>query len=80
MTLKEIMTELGAIDVNGFFGFHNDSPLLDVCPTLLEDDGMGYGVNDEYITCVNPPLEDGENIFWFRTKENKDRIKEIENS
>lgn len=53
MTLREILIEMGSLQENGLIGFKTDDPILDVYPKVLEDDGMGYGVNARYITEVN---------------------------
>lgn len=49
MTFREILESLGSKKIE-----HNtytiDDSILDSYPRLLEDDGMGYGVNEQYIT------------------------------
>lgn len=50
MTLREMLLKLGFIEQEpGHFHILN-TELLDSYPVTLEDDGMGYGVNDRYIT------------------------------
>ena len=49
-TLREVLTELGFKDEDGKFCINSNDKILDAYPRLLEDDGMGYGVNEEYIT------------------------------
>lgn len=67
MKLKDILKELGFID-NGekIFLPHTEEndKLLNAYPRLLKDDGMGYGVDEEYIcTAENDVFEEtiGEN-------------------
>lgn len=49
-TLRELLDELGFEEKDGFIRISNDSKLLDAYPRLLSDDGMGYGVDEYYIT------------------------------
>ena len=58
MPLKEILERLGIYDYK-----IQDEKLLDTCPLLLTDDGMGYGVSEAYITEVNVA---GDKIIMFR--------------
>ena len=48
MTVREILERLGVTDYK-----IEDEHILDLYPRLLEDDGMGYGVNTQYITEVS---------------------------
>lgn len=48
-TLREVLTQLGFEDKDGKFSIQSNAEILDAYPRLLEDDGMGYGVNEEYI-------------------------------
>lgn len=55
LTLRELLTEIGfeiseCEDKIDFVCGHLDRNLLDAYPMLLEDDGMGYGVNEKFIT------------------------------
>ena len=49
-TLREILTEIGFKEKDGVFGIDISNDILDAYPRLLTDDGMGYGVNERYIT------------------------------
>ena len=73
MTLREIIKKLGityTLD-NGDEIIRSDRKhLLDAYPIILEDDGMGYGVNPQYITIVDTNVyedkglkKNGFNIF-----------------
>lgn len=54
LTLREILIKLGFKEIKeGTFEIIDTSNLLDAYPCLLEDDGMGYGINEEYITEVS---------------------------
>lgn len=55
MTLREILVSLGAQVVStesghSFLAIENTNPILDAFPRILEDDGMSYGVNAQFIT------------------------------
>lgn len=51
MTLRDILESIG-FEKNdaGEYAIKADNPILDAYPKLLEDDGMAYGVNEQYIT------------------------------
>ena len=53
MNLREILKRLGFKENKNSFSISKKNKLLDAYPCLLEDDGMGYGVNAEYITEVS---------------------------
>jgi len=50
MTYREILESLGFEHKDGFYRIPDDAELLDIYPVTLEDDGMGYGVNNKFIT------------------------------
>lgn len=52
MTLKEILMELGFTENEGKLSIDSNNEILNAYPRLLTDDGMGYGVDEEYITEV----------------------------
>lgn len=50
-TFRELLEDLGAVEGdNDFIGFDVKDPILDICPQKLSDDGMGYGINEEWFT------------------------------
>lgn len=70
LTLEEILQEMGAIKVrdiegNDILGFNSNDSILNSYPRTLEDDGMGYGVNEKFITSVD---RNGDNINIFLDK------------
>lgn len=68
LTLREILSRLGAIEQgNDFIGFDTNDPILDICPCRLTDDGMGYGVNAEWI--VDADSDNKKYINFFTEKE-----------
>ena len=85
MTLWEILRELGFKKEDGKIVGEINEDFLNCYPRLLEDDGMGYGVNSEYICEVNPDniYEDPDlhvpvfNIFHQEYRQ--DIIDEMEN-
>ena len=56
LTLRQVLKELGFEEKDGVISMKGDNPLLDAYPRLLTDDGMGYGVMPEYMTCGDPNL------------------------
>lgn len=80
ITLREILTRLGAEKSydGSVFGWDVNDPLLDMCPTVLEDDGMGYGINEKYIVDANCTVKDGEYTsfhIWVDTENNNKELK-----
>ena len=76
-TLKEILEELGAEiitketgteETTSYIGFPLDSPLLNKYCRSLEDDGMGYGIEERWITNVDN-LDGQDIINVWREKE-----------
>lgn len=53
LTLREMLTKLGFEEEDGKLTIPSDADILDAYPTLLVDDGMGYGVDKEYIVEVD---------------------------
>lgn len=72
MCLREILESLGGKLIEDKIVFDNNSPLMDVYPILVKDDGMGYGVDEEYITEVSIDEDEGKWITIFREKEKKE--------
>ena len=70
-TLKEILITLGfSEDSDGYIKMKSDDKLLSCYPKVLNDDGMGYGVNPTYIIEANKQIyadsdlkEDVFNVF-----------------
>lgn len=51
LTFKELLNDLGfKPNENGDIVIPSDSPLLEAYPSVLTDDGMGYGIREGYIT------------------------------
>lgn len=65
MTLKELLLDLGGKEEDGKIIFDANDPSMKVYPTLLEDDGMGYGINEQCIV---------EADVFKSNKENDDTI------
>lgn len=53
MSYRDILDAIGFTEVDGKYQISADASVLDTCPMILDDDGMGYGVNQRYITCVS---------------------------
>lgn len=65
LTLKEILTQLGfEINKTNDIIYLNlnetNNKLLGSYPILLEDDGMGYGINPQFITLVDKEIYEEE--------------------
>lgn len=70
-TLREILGQLGFKEKDGFYGLPNDDKLLDAYPRLLEDDGMGYGVDEYYLCDGDADVYDTEIDYLKRIERNK---------
>ena len=46
MNLREILLALGGQQDGNFIKFPSNTPLMDIYPRILVDDGMGYGVDE----------------------------------
>ena len=62
MTVREILDALGVYD----YKIKNEN-VLDKYPLLLKDDGMGYGVYEQYINEVS--CRDDDSVVMFREEE-----------
>ena len=85
LKFRDILLQLGFEDTeDGFLLRHNkeNDKLLDSYPLLFEDDGMAYGINEQYVTDVdNEIYEDavGENkINVFNIFRDRYHEKEVE--
>jgi hypothetical protein len=58
MNLKEILLALGFEESDGKLSISVDDEILDAYPRILEDDGMGYGVDECYIVEVDNSVYD----------------------
>ena len=77
-TLREILGQLGFKEKDGVFGIDDNDELLDAYPRLLEDDGMGYGVNEYYLCDGDADVYDTEIDYLKRIE--KDKIIEIDST
>lgn len=68
------MDELGLVDENGEVHIKSDNPILDVFPIRVCDDGMGYGIDDQYFTSASYT---DEKIIFFTEKYDEDSVKSI---
>lgn len=82
-SLREILKELG-LRVNGSqVSGEIPEKVLDSYVAILEDDGMGYGINKKYVTCVDtshPYLDvdlDKSIVNIFRTSYDKEKVARI---
>ena len=67
MNLREILLALGGQQDGNFIKFPSNTPLMDICPRILVDDGMGYGVDENVIVSVDiDPQDEYINIFRER--------------
>ena len=67
MNLREILLALGGQQDGNFIKFPSNTPLMDIYPRILVDDGMGYGVDENVIVSVDiDPQDEYINIFRER--------------
>ena len=67
MNLREILLALGGQQAGNFIKFPSNTPLMDIYPRILVDDGMGYGVDENVIVSVDiDPQDEYINIFRER--------------
>ena len=70
MSFKDILLKLGAVynlNTNKYEIEKTDK--LDTYPVVLEDDGMGYGVNPQYIVEMEAPGEIFNSQIWLSHKD-----------
>lgn len=67
INLREILLALGGQQDGNFIKFPSNTPLMDIYPRILVDDGMGYGVDENVIVSVDiDPQDEYINIFRER--------------
>lgn len=76
MTLRELLKELGFQQDGNSIIINSDNPILDLYPKRLTDDGMGYGIGEEYMTEVS--TDNKEYLFIFTNKYNEEDVKIVE--
>ena len=72
MNIRSIFKNLGFECEDGKWIIDDANPTLDIYPCVLEDDGMGYGVNEQCITSVDVFENDGKrycNVFVEKPNE-----------
>lgn len=72
LTLKEILLALGFKEENRTLSISIDNPILEAYPRTLEDDGMAYGVNTQYITEADADVYDHDIITVSENYEGDD--------
>lgn len=58
MCLEDILRQLGFKETEEGFSIKKSNPLLSAYPRLLIDDGMGYGIDPQFITEVDTETYD----------------------
>ena len=71
MSLKDILLQLGFEEDENGLSIKKDNPLLDPYPRLLIDDGMGYGVDAQFVVETDIDVYD-VNVNVIDYVENKD--------
>ncbi len=71
MNLREILLALGGQQDGNFIKFPSNTPLMDIYPRILVDDGMGYGVDENVIVSVDIDSQN-EYINIFRERKPTD--------
>ena len=81
ITLKDILQQLHFKEDDEKFYIEKSNQLLNAYPRTLEDDGMAYGINEEYITEVDSEMYEtkigDENITVFNVF--REKIKKPDN-
>lgn len=80
LNLRDILIQLGANIVNGRIGFDENNCILDIYPTRLIDDGMGYGVGEQYVVDAEVfQCENEEPIIhiWTEPQHPKEEIDQV---
>lgn len=52
-TFKELFEDLNLVSSDGSIHIPVDHPILKVYPTRLQDDGAGYGIEEEFFVCAS---------------------------
>ena len=74
LTFKELLDELGLVDENGEVHIEANNPILNIFTIRVCDDGMGYGIDDQYFTSASYI---DEKIIFFTEKYDEDSVKSI---
>lgn len=76
LNLRDILLKLGAKIIDGRIGFDENDKILDIFPVKYEDDGMGYGINEQFITDVDHFYTEEDDIIniWTETPESPEKI------
>lgn len=77
LTLRDILKKLGFKDINGILYIKDDDEKLDRFVVTLNDDGMGYGVNEQYVTSVDSVSSDKKDQYFFIDKYDAAAVKRI---
>ena len=75
MTLKEILLSLGAKFKDNIIGFPENCEILNSYPVRVTDDGMGYGVNEEFFVEASV-FEDSDIIIFTEKTWTKEELEE----
>lgn len=73
LNIRSILESFGFECECGKWVIDDADPTLDIYPCVLEDDGMGYGANEQCITSVDVFENDGKrycNVFVDKPNEN----------
>lgn len=74
MNIREIVEKIGFKLSDGKWQLEDSNPILDVYPRKLNDDGMGYGVNEENVVEVGVFENDGTLYCNLFTEGTLDKI------
>lgn len=81
MNIRDILKDLGLVldETDNTWKISNNNPILDIYPITVVDDGMGYGVNEKFITSVSShPEPDSQSNSRFCTIFIEEQDKDIE--
>lgn len=69
-----MLDSLGLVSEDGSVYISSDNPILDSFPTRLQDDGMGYGIDNQYF--VSAGYSKG-NLIFFTEPYNKEDVESL---
>ena len=70
-TFKELLEDLNLVSDDGSIYIPADHAILKVYPIRLQDDGMRYGVNEEFFVCAS---FDNNKLYLFTEPFNQQQV------
>jgi hypothetical protein len=80
LSLRDILICLGLREEKGKLCIDKNDPILDQYPVVVVDDGMGYGIDENYIIEVNADINCEKPIVMFREVDTFSKTNEKKNA